>query len=109
MPLVMAKKEVRGTFRRHIRDKTGAVVDVLEFPALEPVEVPWEKLSAIRNDFYHALLPVAVGPTGKVTVIEREVFDAVVKEHFELAAMEAETAPESSEENGTPTVRRPRK
>ncbi len=73
MPLVMARHDIAGTFRRCIRDKAGNITETLEFPAGVPVEVPYDKVQYIEKDLYHALFPIWLN-NGKAVPIEEDVF-----------------------------------
>lgn len=75
MALVMLKKSRAGNFRRTVKDKSGAVLQVLDFVPGEPVDVPVECLEALRSDFYQTLFPVSIGPTGKPEIVPKEEFD----------------------------------
>ncbi len=108
MPLVMCKKDATGTFRRSIRDKAGNILETLEFPPGEAVDVPFEKLPAVQGDFYHGLVPVRplylskpnadglLVPNGKYAVIDPEDLEKMLKGDVDDATMEAATAPDAS-------------
>ncbi len=103
MPLVMCRKDSPGPFKRSVRDANGKILKTLEFPPGESVDVSFDDLPAIKNDLFHALLPVKPlffkqeegdksppRPNGKLAIIEKEEFERLVSGDTEL---EAATAP----------------
>jgi hypothetical protein len=110
MPLVKLRDDIKGTFRRSQRDKTGAILKTLEFPSGLPVDVDWNDLSVIANDLHNALVPVvplfypaktsdpneALVPNGKYRTIPKDVLEAMLNAPPEPddAELEALTAPE---------------
>lgn len=106
MPLVQARGDIKGTFKRSVRDAKGGIVKTLQFPAGEVVDVPVEDIPAILNDMYKALNPVrplyktetvngneVQTLNGKFAVIPKEEFDAMMSDDAEEAEQAAATAP----------------
>lgn len=107
MPLVMLRRDAATTFRRYVRDTSGAIIETLEFEPGVPVDVPWDKFPVIERDLFAALKPVIPDtksgatpgeliPTGKFLEMDRAEYEKIVADNAAFEAEEAATAPDNA-------------